>query len=416
MADTIKDWMDEVKAYVKEAGERESENITGQDVDSLPGAEHDKDIPSGAKTPTDALKDDTIDNMKNRNLNGAEPGSDVPVVDEGYTAEESVLTPDKKPLDTADANAKEASALDSLGNSLVDMILKKKAAAPAKAQEEKQPVQKQAVQKQAAPAAQPEKITVDMGMLAKIAAITLADEEGQFAVQQALTKRAGAEFAKEVIELLEKQAAEEQAQYEFEKGAQDAESMIGDLQEAQGAQDAEAALGDAAEAQGAADAEAALAGGEGGDVGGGELSPEEAASALDEFSADEIVEAVQDLASEGTIDQETAAAITQAVSEGAQDEGAPDDISEDDVAEAITEAIESGELSEEDAQALVQAISEQSDSPEASEALAGDVAGADAGAGAEEATADPAEKAASVKKAAARETAGKLIEALRRLK
>ena len=50
MADTIKDFIDEVALYVKEAGERESENITGQDPDSMPGSENDKPIPSSRAT------------------------------------------------------------------------------------------------------------------------------------------------------------------------------------------------------------------------------------------------------------------------------------------------------------------------------------------------------------------------------
>ncbi len=173
-----------------------------------------------------------------------------------------------------------------------------------------------------------------MALMAKIAAITLADEEGQFAVQQALVKRAGAEFTKEIFDVLEKRAAEEQAAWEFEKGAQDAEAMIGDMQEAQGAADAEAALG------------AGAAGEEAGSV-------EDAAAALDDYSAEEIVKAVQDLAQEGAIPPEQAEAVISTVTESAGEEGSPEDISEEDVAEVLVQAVEEGRMQPEQAQAVV---------------------------------------------------------------
>ena len=382
---SIRNLMNELEAFASEA-EKQANAMEG--IDSMPGSENDKPIPAGATKSDPKVKDDTIDNEEHKSLSGAEPGSDFPANNANeLQADEAALTPDKKPLDTADANAKEASAL---GNSLVDMILKTKEAKaePAKPAE-----------KQAAPEAGT--ITLDMALMAKIAAITLADEEGQLAVQQALTKRAGAEFAEEVLDILEKRAAEEQAAYEFEKGAQDAEAMIGDLQEAQGAADAEAALGAQGDAM-ADDAGAAEAG-----------AVDDAAAALDDYSAEEIVEAVNELAQEGQIPPEQAQAVIEAVSQGAEGEGSPEDISEEDLAEAIVEAVESGELTEEDAQALVQAISEGGGDAEADQALAQDVAGAgaDAEVGAGEAddgaAPEESEKAAAVKRAAAKAAAEK---------
>lgn len=419
MTDTIRDLMDQLDSFAKEASALEG-------IDSMPGSEHDKPIPSGSTNPDPKVKDDTIDNQEHKSTSGAEPGSDFPANNANeYKSDEAALTADKKPLDTADANAKEAAAAKA--NDIVSTILKakqaqseKKAATaePKAATAEPKPATSE---KKAAPDANT--ITLDMAMMAKIAAITLADEEGQLAVQAALTKRAGAEFANEVLDILEKRAAEEQARYEFEKGAQDAEAMIGDMQEAQGAADAEQAIGDLAGAQGAAGAEEALGGGEGE---GGEMSEDEAAEAIDDYSADEIIEAVQELAEEGQIPEDQAQAVIESISEGAGEEGSEEDISEEDLAEAIVQAVESGELSEEDAQALVQGIAEgDAGDAEADQQLAQDVAGAGAAGGeaaggeaaggedpaaAEAAAAAEAEKAAAVKRASFKQQLVKVLK------
>ena len=391
MADTIGALISELDAFCKTAGDQESENITGQDPGSMPGSENDKPIPAGATASDPKVKDKTIDRPATDSVSGARPGADFPAnnINE-YQADETVLNPDRKALDSTDVNAKTAA---SRGNSIVDFILKSK-------EKQSVPQKEAAAQKQAAPAQ--DTISLDMALMAKIAAITLADEEGQMAVQAALTKRAGAEFANDVLDALEKRAAEEEAYAEFVKGAQDAEAMIGDLQEAQGAADAEQALGDLQEAQGAADAEQALgdlqeaqgaADAEAALAGGADaMDLDQAAAELDNYSADEIVEAVQELAQEGQIPPDQAEAVIQAVSEAAQGEGDPGEVTEEDLAEALVEAIESGELSQEDAQALVQAIAEESGDAAADQALAADVAGA----GAEDATA----KEAAVKRAA----------------
>lgn len=362
MADTIGALISELDAFCKTAEERESENITGISPSSLPGAENDKKIPAGATKADPKVSDPQINSSGNRTLNGAKNGGDFPASNANtYKADEPVLTPDTKALDSTDANAKEAA---DKGNNIVDFILGKKAAS----------------KKQASNITNgnPEKINVDMSLLAKIAAITLADEEGQFAVQQALTKRAGANFAAEVLDTLEKRA-EEQEQLDFIKGAADAEALIGDAEEAQGA----------------ADAEELMADGIGQEKGCCEETPDtenQGSDSLDDYSPDEIIEAVQELADDGTIPQEQALEVISAVSGAAQEDGNPGEVSEEDLAEAIVEAVESGELSEEDAQALVEAIAEESDvSDTTDEALADSVAEAQGAADAEEAIGDVAE-------------------------
>lgn len=373
MTDTIRDLIAELDAFEKSASAMDG-------VDSLPGSENDKPIPAGATSSDPKVKDDTIDNTEHQSTDGAKADGDVPASNVNkYEADEPVLNADKKPLDSADANAKEAS---SKGNDLVDFILNaKQAQADAKAV-------KQASPAPATPAA--ETITLDMALMAKIAAITLADEEGQWAVQQALTKRAGAEFAEEILDLLEKRAQEEQAAADYAQGAADAEAMLGDMEEAQGAADAEAMIGGMEEAQGAADAEALLANASEEDLEA--ASAEAMTRTLEDYSTEEIAEAVSELAAEGQIPEDQASELLATLSESPDGATADGEVTEEDLAEAIVEAVESGELTEEDAQALVQAIAEESAASETTDqALAEDVAGAAASEAAE------AEKAASAR-------------------
>ena len=240
-----------------------------------------------------------------------------------------------------------------------------------------------------------------MAMMAKIAAITLADEEGQFAVQQALAKRAGAEFAAEVFDTLEKRAAEAQAQYEFEKGAQAAEEMIGDLQEEQGAQDAEAALAE----MGAGAEPPAPEQAEGGEA-AAVMDPQAAVEALSQYDDAEIIEACKELEDEGVLEPGTADALVgAAAAEGGEPTAVDSDAAMED---ALTEAIENGQISEEDIQALVDAAGggEPPAEPVPAEP-----------APAEPAPAEPApeeEKVASAKKASAEAVMKKVAAVLKR--
>lgn len=346
MTNTLREIMNEIDSLWSKSAE-----ITGEDPNSMPGSENDRPAPEGATKDDPKVKDDTIDNEKNRNLNGAESGSDAPVTkDLAYGSEEPVLNADKKPLDSTDVNAKEASAL---GNSIVERILKAKQAKEPEAVAEKK-AEKEA---ESQPKAQQQKkeaqtgvtIPLDMAMMAKIAAITLADDEGQQAVQAALAKRAGAEFAAEVFDTLEKRAAEEQARFEFMKGAQAAEDMIGDLQEAQGAADAESALGMMAPG-GEAPAAPEAPGGEAPAV----MDPQQAAEALSEFSDEEIIEACKELEDEGVLQPGTTDALVGAA---AGEGGSPTAIDSDAALEdALTEAIANGEISEEDLQSVISSV------------------------------------------------------------
>lgn len=388
----INEVLRELDGICKIAEEQESQNIVGQDPGSMPGSENDKPAPSEATDPDKEVADKDVGGEKNRSIADAKPGSDATVTQSGlYEADEPVLTPEKKPVDDEDYKAKTAS---DLANNIVGSILRSKKAAAT-----------QPAAAPAAPAPAPAKqasvakdtITLDMLTMAKIASIALADEEGQMAIQKALTKRAGADFAAELFDVLEKRAAEKQAQLDFEKGAQDAEAMLGDLEEAQGAADAEAALADAG--AGAPD--------EGSDL-PAEGGEDEGAPDLSQFSADELAAAAQELADDGTITQEDAQAIIEAVSESAEAEGSPDDLSEEEMAEAFDEAMANGQLTEEDAQALIQQLSEEGADEAAVEELAGDVGDDEGG----EPAPEEGEKAASARHA----TSVKLASAIKKLR
>lgn len=392
----------ELDGINKLAEEQESQNIVGQDPGSMPGSENDKPAPSEATNPDKEVADKDVGGEKNRSIADAKPGSDAPVTQSGlYEADEPVLTPDKKPVDSEDYKAKTAS---DLANNMVSKILnaKKAAAQPAKAAQPAQAAQPAAPAKQAA--AGKDTIQLDMEVMAKIASIALADEEGQIAIEKCLHKRAGADFTAELFGVLEKRAAEKQAQLDFEKGAQDAEAMLGDLEEAQGAADAEEALAGAAAEGGdeGAPEDAGLddAGLEGG---GDEEVPD-----LSQFSADQLAEAAQELAADGTITQDDADAIIEAVSESAAEEGGEDDLSEEEMADAFDQAMANGQLTEEDAQAIIQQLSDEGADGGAVEELAGDVGGGEPAAAPE----PDAEKAA----AARHQTSVKLASAIKRLR
>ena len=160
----------------------------------------------------------------------------------------------------------------------------------------------------------------------------------------------------------------------------------------------------------------------------------------DEYSEEEVLEAVQELVDSGEITEEQAMQLLQG--SDVPEQGAGDEeVTDEQLAQAISEMIESGELPEEEAQALIAELADDS-TPEENAELAADVGeaapeGAPAeggeaapagggeeapveGAGDETTEApdtsdeEPAEenKEASVKKAAARQVALKLIDAL----
>ena len=432
----------DIDAHYKKMAEITSEDITGENPGSMPGSENDQPAPADAKKPDPEVVDDQVGGAANYDGKGMEAGSDNPKLEpQLLEANEPVLTPEKKPLDSTDVDAKTAS---DLGNDLVSMVLNHQKKPEVKKAEEKKPEVKKAEdckdkdgadvppENKPAPAPAPEKKPLDSDNagakeaevdeielsrdgLAKIAAVLMTREDGRQFIGKVLAEIGGEKFAEESINALGVKSAEAMAQAEFEKGAQDAAALLDGAEEAQGAADAEAALGDAAEAQGAADAEAALAGEGGGDE-------------LDEFSDEEIAEALQEMIESGELPPE---AIEELM--GGEDDGS---VSEDDLANELVEMVQSGEITPEQAGEIVEALETEAD-PGATDELAADVSeqvpevAPDAGAAPESAApeaaaADPTAaeqmvaeaeaKAAAVKKAAARDLAHRLLAASKAIK
>ena len=442
----------DIDAHYKKMAEITSEDITGENPGSMPGSENDQPAPADAKKPDPEVVDDQVGGAANYDGKGMEAGSDNPKLEpQLLEANEPVLTPEKKPLDSTDVDAKTAS---DLGNDLVSMVLNhqkkpevKKAEAKkveAKKVEAKKVEAKKAedckdkdgadvpAENKPAPAPAPEKKPLDSDNadakeaafdevelsrdgLAKIAAVLMTREDGREFIGKVLAEIGGEKFAEESINALGVKSAEAMAKAEFEKGAQDAAALLDGAEEAQGAADAEAALGDAAEAQGAADAEAAL--GDAAEAAG--AADAEAAlgegDTVDDFTDEEIEAAVSDMIESGELPPEV---IEELMAEG--DEG---DVTEDDLAAELIDMVESGEITPEQASDLVDALETEAD-PEAAAALGEDVSAAapegDAGAAdqgsAEQMVAEAEAKAAAVKKAAARDLARRLIAANKAIK
>lgn len=343
---------DQLDKQLKVAEEQESQNITGQAPESIPGSEHDKPAPEAAQNSDENVKDETAGGSETRTVSGAEPGSDnKPLEPQLLEANEPALTPEKKPLESADANAKEASA-----NNIVAFVLEKtqkKAAALAtkkaeeccdkkddeKKDDEKKEEKKEDGEKSASTT--PDRLELDTGILAKIAAHMLADEEGAQMVEYVLSKKAGAEFAQNTMNALRKEAEFYDAQREeFIKGAQAAEDQI---QEAAGAQDVDALIDDAA-------AEAGAEGGapeEGADLLGAGDDAGEGVEDDAPFTPEEVNAELEQLVEEGVITPEQ---VQEFLEEA--DADPMNGMSEEDIAEGIDALIQDGDLSPEAADAL----------------------------------------------------------------
>lgn len=371
MTSNVKMILDEVNARIKLAEAKTAEDPSN--FDSFPGAENDKAVPAETKEPDPEVKDEGP--ASRTEVSGAEPGSDVPLQqDHLYEADEPVLTPEKKPAESDDANAKEAAAnpdVTKVASDILNIIksnmAKKPAAektaaakpaektAAAKAPEAKAPEAKAPEKK----AENKEKDMISLGnkILDKIASARMAKQAG--ANDAAELVKAASEYnrgAADATALIQKIAQALAAEEAAAQGA-DAGAGAAPTPEEMGAADAEAGIADAAAAD-----EAAAAAGEGGDE---KVTPEE------------VVEAVQELVQEGQISEEDAASV---VSELGADAGAGDEeVTEDQIAEGIAQAIESGELTEDEAQQLVQELVDAGADESVAEQVAsdaGDTAGA----------------------------------------
>jgi hypothetical protein len=368
---TYSQMLKEVQAMTKRAQAKLAE-ISGEDPDNMPGAENDKDVTIPKEDPE--VNDGSMGPESTRSTEGK--GDDRPITaGDLFESDESIVNPEEKPLETADANAKEASAKKNLANDILSLIhgeqskpAEKKAEAKKaeakKAEAKKAPAKpaKQAEQKKEA--ATPElnlELTTDV--LAKLACAMLAEKEGAEIAEKVMAKQAGADKAREIMDFV---AGQEKAAEEYAAGQRAAVQYV--IKKAQDL--------------GAADADAAI-----------------------EAMAAESPEAV---AEEG-VPVEEVADETAAEPDGGDEEMLPEDA----VAEVLMSQLQSGDLTEEDLAEIVEELA--AEEPEVAEELGLDLGVDDAGAAvADEAAAEPEaepaaepeaepadeEKAASVKKTA----------------
>lgn len=354
---TYSQMLKEVQAMTKRAQAKLAE-ISGEDPDNMPGAENDKDVTLPKEDPE--VNDGSMGPESTRSTEGK--GDDRPITaGDLFESDESIVNPEEKPLETADANAKEASAKKNLANDILSLIHGEQTKPAEKKAEEKKPAAKPAKQpEQKKEAATPElnlELTTDV--LAKLACAMLAEKEGAEIAEKVMAKQAGADKAREIMDFV---AGQEKAAEEYAAGQRAAVQYVIKKAQDLGAADADAAI----------DAMAAE-------------SPEAAA--------------------EGEVPVEETAGETAEPEADAEGE---DMLPEDAVAEVLMSQLQSGNLTEDDLAEIVEELA--AEEPEVAEELGLDLGVDDAGSAVpEEAAAEPEaapaegadeEKAASVKKTA----------------
>ena len=290
-------------------------------VDSLPGSEHDANVPSSAKKPDKEATQGLP--AGSDSAAGAVSGGDAKILNETkLEIDQPLLNPEKKPLVSDDAlSAKTASDnLKKIVEGLLDDIAKdslgKQASATAAVSGD------DAGKGKHKEASMKNKVELDSNVIAKLAASQAAFDAGRKAAEDAIKKCASDNSA---------------AQIDPRKLIRDA--CIKEAQ-AQGLAPDEAAA--------AADNVMSAAG-----VGGG-AQPEDVASMIPpDVTEEELGNAIVDLVQSGELDPESAKALVSEISGAGEEQAAA---SEDEVANIIAEGIESGEITPEDAQAIAAAI------------------------------------------------------------
>lgn len=350
-----------------------------------------------AKKPTPKARSDekdcNVDETSGRTTAGAKhPDTGR---EQAVDATESVLTPAKKPEQSADANAKKASS--ELANDLLaairsyqknttkeaQVILLKSippaaptlppvvpAAAPAaeepsKGEKEDSKADKKEEKGEKKEASPANELELTRDVLAKLAALMVASDEGRDLANKVMAKEAGVEAAKELIDFI----TVKQAEAEYARGQADAQAAIQDAifqagyktamdRQAQqapaqapklSAEDMEyIKLGQAIADQGVADlqqaaaADPAAAAAMGGDPAAMGGDPAAMGGGEGEISMEDLAEAIDQLVSAGVIQPEEAQQIIEYLASaggGEGGEGAP---------AAAPEAEEAGEKSEDE--------------------------------------------------------------------
>jgi hypothetical protein len=220
--------------------------LSGEDPGSMPGAENDKPIPAGSEAADKEVNDGSMGPTSSRETSGA--GDDSPVTRGGAVdSEQSVDEPVKKPLITADANAKVADVqCAKLANDLIGSIhewqasqnktvpITKAAAkeskpvkvADAKVADAKVTANKPAVAKPQDKEAAGFTMDLTQDVLAKMAAIALSYDEGVEFMEGMLQRYAGQEYAKQAMDFLATQNEMAEKEAAAEAGYQDGVNMI----------------------------------------------------------------------------------------------------------------------------------------------------------------------------------------------
>ena len=376
MAVMLKQLIDRFEAMEKIANETlaaKPEALAG--VDSMPGSEHDQNVPAEAKKPDEEVAQGQPAGATS--AEGAVNGGDAKPLNEGKLEMDQPLeNPTQKPLVSDDAlTAKTANdhLVQLVGDLLNDIKATKQATKQASCGGSDGATHAAAPAKPAKPAEKKDgkkdgkddgekvtKIALDQETIDKIAAAQAAFMLGRSAADNVIKKQAeesvkklSPEDARALIKSSCVKIAQEQglSPEEAAAAADNAMAVAGVAPEQAAAADAAAA--DAAAADAGANAAAADAGAAG-------------AALPDDVTEEELATAIVDLVQSGELDADTAKALVEEI---AGDGGAAGP-TEDQAAEIIAQGLESGEITPEQAQQIAAAV----------EGGAADAAAADAGA------------------------------------
>lgn len=204
--------------------------ITGMDPATMPGSENDSTPDASAGNSDPEVNDGSMVPGTGLSTDGA--GDPAGELTHGHAVDvdTAVLTPTKKPLESADVNAKEASPLD-LCHDILGMITTYNKQAEAPAAPVAKPVAKVATAAPAAPVAVEQKsgglnMELTSDVMAKIAAVMLSTDEGVAAVEALLAKSAGAEAADSMMGFLANQNELAEKTAAYNEGAASADDLI----------------------------------------------------------------------------------------------------------------------------------------------------------------------------------------------
>lgn len=374
-----------IRGLRKSLETKKAEIVGENPPSSMPGSEHDSKPDESAKEPDKETKDETM--VPNSGLTTSGAGDDSKITHTNdLVAGESALTPTKKPMVTGDADAKTAEQLAAEILSGVDAWYAKKAEADKAASK---PVEAKKAENEAPSAGEgtaealitdngktPDQIkddgvkepnkkdeisadamvpatgegsvgetaehakkagALDMELtsdvLAKIAAVMLATEEGTKLAESTLAKAAGAEAAEKTLSFLKEQNGLAQKQAEYRAGRRDALELL-------------------------------RKSAEGEDVAEGGDEVEEIANALDEMvdsgeltedEADQVVvEIAQALEGDGGEGGDAEAAAPEGCENGECEGGEGEELEE--IANALGDMVDAGEITEEEANQLADEI------------------------------------------------------------